>query len=77
MGKKKDHNAQVQDLLKKATIEQSSPTPWELYWDEGSGPLIVDAEGRIIAVLSTGKLSGAWSTEEILANAKRLLSGSE
>ena len=73
--KDEEHNKKAQKLLEKAKITQSRPTPWYLYWGSTSPPTIFDAEGSCVAVLSTGVLSGAYSTKEIMANAKRLLTG--
>ena len=69
------HNKKAQKLLETAEITQSRPTPWYLHWEDSSPPMIFDAEGCCVAVLSTGVLSGAYTTEEIMANAKRLLTG--
>lgn len=70
------HNESAQAALKEADIKNSSPTPFKLDWSSNGPPIIFDADGKTVAVLSTGHLySGAMTTKRIIANAKRLLHG--
>jgi len=41
------------------------PEPWKFTWSKDSVPKIVDAEGKTIAVLSTGTIEGPFEPEEI------------
>lgn len=71
-----EHNNKAQELLLESNSKDSSPTNWKFEWDsDGSPPRIIDTEGKVVAILSTGTLKGAYDTDVIIANAKRLLSG--
>ena len=72
-----NHNDKAQALLKDSNIEDQSPRPWKLVWNEHTPPTIFDANGQCVVVLSTGTLSGAYTTEQIIANAKVILQENE
>jgi hypothetical protein len=74
---KEEHIAEAQRLFIESKTEDSSPTPWKFAWDGDRPPTIFDANGKPVCVLSTGTLSGAYENEEIIANAKRIMSGNE
>lgn len=74
---KDKHNKEAQRLLGLSNVENSLPTAWYFDWNGDEPPRIFDADGRCVCVLSTGTLGGAYTTEQIIANAKRLLSGNE
>lgn len=71
-----DHNKKAQELLKEAAIDTTLPLPWRFEWYKSSVPMILDANGNVVAVISTGSLYGSYDIEEIIANAKLLLRGS-
>ena len=73
----KEHNDRAQELLSVSKITDSSPLPWKFVWTGVEPPMIYDANGKCVAVLSTGTLLGADPTDEIIANAKRLISGND
>lgn len=37
--------------------------PWSFEW--GAAPCILDADGRVVAVLSTGTIAGAYDAEDV------------
>jgi hypothetical protein len=41
------------------------PTPWTFEWR--SAPVVFDAEGKPVAVVSTGTIQGAYDTDDISA----------
>lgn len=59
----------------KNNIKQSSPKPWKFVWD--NDPKIVDFDGNVVCLLSTGTIDGVYDTETILENAKILLNDNE
>lgn len=73
--KLEEHNKKAQTLLKKAKKEESLKVPWKLVWNSDGPPGIFDLDGKCVCILSTGVLSGAYDTNVIMANVKRLLSG--
>lgn len=73
---KLEHNKKAQELLADADIANSNPTPWSFEWDGQAPPMILDANGGVVAVLSTGTISGAYDTKAIIANASRILNKS-
>ena len=80
MSKKKqmtpeEHNAEAQRRISVANIKDSLETPWTFEWDGKSPPRILDKNGKCVCVLSTGTFEGAYEIEEIISNAKRLISG--
>ena len=54
-------------------VSKYPATNWRLEWDSDEPPRILDAEGKCVCVLSTGTLKAAYSTDHILANARRIL----
>ena len=74
---KDEHNKEAQRLLGLSNVMHSLPTAWYFDWNGDEPPRIFDANGRCVCVLSTGTFSGAYETEQIIANAKRLLSGND
>lgn len=62
-------------LLEMADLKEASAMPFYFKWD--NEPIIFDAEGRCVAVLSTGTLNGAYSTRKIVANAWALIEHSK
>lgn len=70
---KEEHNKEAQKLLETSDVFNSLPTPWSFQWDGDSPPVIFDANGKCVCILSTGTLNGAYETEKI----KRLLSGND
>lgn len=74
---KDEHNKEAQRLLSLSNVMLSLPTPWYFDWDGDNPPRIFDANGRCVCILSTGTFSGAYEIDEIISNAKRLLSGNE
>lgn len=74
---KDEHNKEAQRLLGLSDVMHSLPTAWYFDWNGSEPPRIFDADGRCVCVLSTGTFSGTYETEQIIANAKRLLSGND
>lgn len=67
---KKVNEMKTEDIYDIST-SQASPTPWSFEWEEY--PVIKDKNGKVVATLSTGEVSGAYSEEQIMANAKMIL----
>ena len=67
---------QIQELLEISDIKHSLPVGWSLEWGDNGPPIILDADGNCVCTLSTGNLKEVrYSTNLVIANAKRLLMG--
>ena len=72
-----EHIALGKKLYEEADINDALPEPYYFEWAKGMPPRILDAEGRCVAVISTGTLSGSHETKVIMATVKKLLTGVE
>jgi hypothetical protein len=46
-------------------VNKRWPRPWKFRWCHPNPPTIYDAEGKVVCVLSTGTLAGAFNDAEI------------
>jgi len=46
------------------SITKTFPTPWKFEWK--GAPMVKDAEGKCVAIISTGTLRGSYDYDSII-----------
>lgn len=72
-----EHQQKAARLLELSDGSMHSPLGWSFEWTGTMPPRILDSNGEVVCVLSTGSMEGAYSIDTIIANAKRLLNNNQ